>query len=826
MAVSRLPGTGASSHILQPKPMVGPPMPINPLVLRLAIFGLVPTLVCAGLAAYWITSGLPARDVRLTRGVTAPVVISRDSHGVPHIVAKDLNDAAFAAGYAQAQDRMWQLELQRRTTAGRMAEVLGREALESDIWYRTLDLRGSATQAWQSLSPAAQQSLTAFSAGVNARLRDGSPLPLEFQVFGITPEPWSPLDSLAWMKAFALDLGGNMDRELEFAIALKWLGAKRSAALFPGYHEVNLGAARSEVAADPITAARLSSFRSALVQNSRRSMKGAGSNAWAVSGRWTGTGAAMLANDPHLGLSIPSVWYAQSVRSPTWVAAGMAIVGTPMIIFGRNDTIAWAGTNMMADAQDLVEERISDDGKHNLTHTGWQVLTERIEAISVRPDWPAGLNPPLQPVRLRVRSTANGPLITDVVPGAHRPLALRWTGLDRDDTSYEAFFRINLAQDWVQFRASLQSLVAPALNFLFADQTGRIGFQAAGRIPVRSLGNGNSPVPGWSADWRWTGEVPRDTMPANWDPAEDVLVSANQAPANAADLHLSSDWASPARAQRISTILTAIHRLGRPATIADMSRIQSDMLDLDAVHLMQRLRPWLPASGADPRLIAVMDDWQGAMAGNGSGPAIFRMWTHFLRVEFAELEAIRPLPGASERSQYDQVLKTVDLRALDRMLEGNSSWCVATGPTACAAIARRALRRAQQSLIKLTGESTPGRWRLNQIQAADYAHISFGTAKPLDWFFSRRIGSGGSENSISVASSYFIEKKGFRQNFGAGFRQIMTLSPAQTEHWYMLSTGQSGIVASAHYADMIEPFHAFKLYRLGLPPPLTRQATQ
>jgi len=532
----------------------------------------------------------------------------------------------------------------------------------------------------------------------------------------------------------------------------------------------------------------------------------------------------MLANDPHLGLSIPSVWYAQSVQSPDWDAAGMAIVGTPMIIFGHNQAIAWAGTNMMADVQDLFEERISEDGRYFLSDGGWQPLRERVETIAIRPDWPSSLHPQLKPVQLKVRSTAHGPLISDVVPESTRPLALRWTGLDHDDSSYEAFYRINQARDWSEFRTSLSSLVAPALNFLFADRHGRIGFQSAGRIPVRNLGDGNAPVPGWTAEWRWTGEAPREAMPANWDPGADVLVSANQAPTIATRFHISSDWASPARAQRITALLGAINDRGRPATIEDMAKIQSDVLDRDAVLLMLRLRPFLQGAAADPRLIQVMTHWRGEMAGDSSGAAIFRMWTHFIRAEFADLEPLRPLPGTDERQRFDRVLRAVDLRTLDRMLAVESGWCGAAGSSACSALAQRALVHAQNALVKLTGVSDPTGWHLNRIQEADYAHHPFSTTKPLDQIFGRRIGTGGSENSVSVASSYFLEDEGFRQNFG--FRQVFALSATQLDHRYMLSTGQSGIVVSGHYADMLEPFGAFQLYRLDHPSTLPRKAVQ
>jgi len=216
---------------------------VSPLLMRFLVLVIAPLSICAVWVVQQAWTGLPDNHVRLTRGVTSPVEIDRDKHGVPHIKASGRNDAAFAVGYAQAQDRLWQLEMQRRTTAGRLAEVLGRTALESDIWYRTLNLRGSATEAWQRLSPAAQESLTAYSAGINARLQDSSPLPLEFRALGVTPEPWTPLDSLAWMKSFALDLGGNMDRELDYVVALRWLGAVRTAALFPGYAGVRDGSA-------------------------------------------------------------------------------------------------------------------------------------------------------------------------------------------------------------------------------------------------------------------------------------------------------------------------------------------------------------------------------------------------------------------------------------------------------------------------------------------------------------------------------------------------------------------------------------------------------
>jgi penicillin amidase len=786
----------------------------SPFALRVLLILVLPGLVAGAWLYRSLAASLPPQTVRLTQGVSAPVLIERDDHGVPTVTARTDEDAAFAVGYAHAQDRLWQLEVQRRLSQGRTAEIFGPEGVESDIWYRTLGLRAAASAAWPHLSRPAQRSLEAYARGINARLADGTPLPPEFRFFGLVPEPWTPLDSLTWMKAFAFDLGGNFEREMHFSVARKWLSPAQVAPLFPGYDMASpLPGAEPQQTAG---IARVAARRRSIAGLNGTSAAVAGSNAWVVSGRLTANGAPILVNDPHLSLQIPSLWYAQRVASPGWTAAGMAVVGLPLVIFGRNQQIAWGGTNLTADTQDLYLERTDPVGRRYAAGDGWRDLGRRRERIAIRPKMPARLHRPYKPVSLTVRHTARGPIVSDHKGVLDQPVALRWTGLAPDDTSYEAFFRLNRAGDWQAFRRALRLLVAPTLNLLYADRGGRIGHQAAGRVPIRGSGAGTAPAPGWNPGWDWTGFVPFEQLPSRFDPPEGFLVNANnQVGGSRYPHHLSSDWASPARAQRIENLLRARLAGGRRLDLADMAKIQADTVDLDAASMMAALRPYLVRSGGDDRAVALLAGWQGNMAADSSAAALFQSWMRHLRDELFARQSGGPLPGSRDAAMLKEIGWASDLRAIRAAIRApDAAWCGGASNSACAPILLRALDKAQWELFKLRGTWSTSEWKWGDVHATDYAHLPFTTIKPLNGLFDRRIGNGGSENAINVASSRYRDSEGYLQNFGPGFRQIIALGPRRTDHLYMISTGQSGNVMSAHYDDMIGPFRRVQFYRL------------
>lgn len=785
------------------------------------------------------TANLQISRGQLSRGATAPATIRRDADGMVHIQAASDDDAFFAVGYAQAQDRLWQLELQRRLARGRVSEIFGKDSVDTDVWFRTLGLYESTATAWPALSPQAQRSLTAYTAGINAWIGEGHPLPSEFRVFGIAPERWTERDSLAWIKMFALDLGGNFQRELARYVAQRGLDETQLKPFFPDYPADAPTTVAALGARNAAPLASIGRLQSQLQRDYGLTVPNTGSNAWVVAGRLTADGAALLANDPHLGLQIPSLWYPLSIQAPGLKTSGMSLVGLPVVVFGRNERLAWGGTNMMADTQDLFFERVDRGSEHYETGAGWQAFAVREERIEVRADFPRQLREQYAPVALKVRSTRHGPIISDRYGVFDQPVALRWTGLDPGDTSYEAFFRLGYAKDWDGFRQALAFHVAPAMNMVYADREGNIGYLGAGRLPLRKQGEGTLPSPGWDEAYGWSGEVPPAQWPQSYNPPSGYIVTANNKVAgDGYPYFVSHDWASPARARRIEHLLRERIDTGKRLGVADMQRIQADTLDLEAAALIGELRKRLsklsdgrlsdsrlsdsnaPDKMGEHRAQAArhLKDWNGDMRADSQAAAIFHAWMrHFrervyadrLQANWGETEGEDVLDGLVEGVGLDQL--TALLRA------DGAGWCDRPATAAretCDQALAASQERALWELYKLKGDWSMDSWRWGEVQHTVYRHTPFSQWKPFDKLFERRVGNGGSPNSVNVAGAAYAGSDGYLQAFGAGFRQVIALRRDAVQHHYMNSTGQSGNVFSPHYDDSVEAFRNVEYRRL------------
>jgi penicillin amidase len=778
---------------------------------RFAVFILLPAVVAVVWSYRSLRASLPEGDGTLAvAGLSAPVELRRDAHGVPTIVARSDRDAFFAAGYVHAQDRLWQLELQRRLVDGRLSEVFGRTSINEDIWLRTLGLRAAARASWQTLTPEAQESLQAYAAGVNAWLATHRDLPPEFGILGIKPEPWSVYDSLGWNAMFALTLGGNFREEITRYLAGRTLSAGKVAALYGDAPRSAPVTVTSAELRQTQTLAALGDFQRHLESELKLGGKYVGSNAWAVSGKLTADGQAILANDPHLPLQLPSLWYAMRLKGDRLDAAGMSLVGLPVVIFGRNQHIAWGGTNMMADQQDLYFERINPrDASEYEVDGHWEKFATRSETISVKPDFPAFLRGPLSPVTIEVRSTRHGPVISDQFNVFEEPVSLRWSLLENRNSSYEALYRANFAADWAGFNAAFKDYVAPALNLLYADDRGNIGYLGVGKIPIRAKGEGTLPAPGWSGDYEWRGSIPFEQMPRSFNPEKGYIVNANnRVTDDAYPYFISRDWAPGDRAARIEGLLqravAAKHRL----SVDDMRAIQADVGNPPSAALVRAMTAFAPKNDQQRQAIDILKRWDGNMARDSVGATLYFAWNDHLRsyVFGDEIEApfnrkgvTRTLEVLAERMTDDElaaVLRNDPLHWCDRR------------DTPEREDAQRALELSLQSALKALrriGGSNMERWTWGTIHVTRYDHTPFSASNLLRRIFDRKIGNGGAPNSVNVASAVLNESEGYVQSFGAGFRQIISLGPA-SRHLYMNSTGQSGNVLSKHYDDMIAPF--------------------
>ena len=789
----------------------------RPLFARFFVFVFLPLAALAAWGWHGLHGSLPHGGKVVVDGLTAPVQIRRDAHGVPYIDARTDAGAFFAAGYVHAQDRLWQLELQRRMVDGRLSEVFGRASINNDIWLRTLGLREAARAQWTRLTPEAQQSLTAYAAGINAFLAEKHPLPAEFRLLGVEPEPWTVYDSLAWNQMFALTLGGNFREEISRFVAAQYLPQSKLAALYPGYPATAPLTVTADERRKAESLVAVADLQQQLESQLKLGGKYVGSNGWVVSGKLTQNGQSILANDPHLALQMPSLWYALRMKGDHLNVAGMTLVGLPVVIFGENGDVAWGGTNMMADQQDLYFERVNPQNPTEYEVDGkWEKFTTRSEEIKVRNEFPAALRGPLEPVTIEVRGTRHGPVISDQFRVFDEAVSLRWAAYDADGSSYEGFYRVNYARDWQSFNAAFANYVAPALNLLYSDRQGNIGYVGVGRIPVRAKGEGTLPVPGWNDEYAWTGTIPFAAMPRSFNPPKGFIVNANnRITGDDYPYFISHGWAPETRAARIQQLLE--QKLAKQKlTAADMGAIQGDVGNAPSKALVNVLSTVGTRDDEQRDAIRTLRAWNGSMDRNSVGAALYYSWDYQLRQAIFGDELAGPWNQRDKTRQIDSLDQQLTDEQLAALLRTDTQgWCddrrtelVET----CEMAMAKSLRKSLRDLERTHGSSMSG-WTWGALHQTRYEHTPFSQTNTLRRLFERRIANGGAPNSVNVASASYRDTEGYVQSFGAGFRQIVSLGKNE-EHLYMNSTGQSGNVMSAHYDDMIEPFRDVTFYSL------------
>lgn len=452
-------------------------------------------------------------------GLERPVRVMRDAHGVPSIIASSWHDLYMALGFVHAQDRLFQMDMQRRLGAGRLSEILGDAAAGTDRFMRTLGIYRHAAASVNVASAEFRAVLDAYSAGINAFLASGKTLPIEFTVLGYRPDNWTPADSLAIGKILELQHSGNYRQELLYARLAHVISASEISNLFPDYPK-DAPVTLKELAA-PTDGPVLDSLLAAL-PNDRSPQRA--SNNWVVDGAHSATGKPLLANDPHLDFASPLVWYLARLEAPDIDLAGATIPGAPVVVLGHNSRIAWGFTTTNADVEDVFVEQIDPtDPRRYATPHGTSTFDARDERITVKGR---------SPETITVRETRHGPVLSDVVtnmPPAppSSALALQASFLNDDDQSVEAVWRVGLARDWAGWLDALRLFTAPALNMVFADRDGNIGFMMPGRIPIRKAGDGRMPVSGASGDHDWAGFIPFERLPQSFNPPVGHIATAN-----------------------------------------------------------------------------------------------------------------------------------------------------------------------------------------------------------------------------------------------------------------------------------------------------------
>jgi penicillin amidase len=567
-----------------------------PRIIKRLIVALVLLAVLAlGAGWWWVRGSIPSLDAewRLS-GLRGPVEIVSDVHGVPHVYARDVDDAWFMAGALHARDRLWQMELYRRAAYGRLAEVLGEPALPVDKRMLTLRIRAAAAAEWAQLGAPARAALQRYSEGVNNAVETlgARRQPLEFRLLGITASPWMPEDSLAIGRLLAYRLAENHGAELVRHALARVAGADEAVRLTGRYPDtgptvlgdltparvpadslIPTAAIQLPAAAQPQQSARMPSPIPAALAWLDPTAPRANSNAWVVSGQRTATGRPILANDPHLLIELPSVWYEMHLVAAGLDVQGVAIPGTPFVAIGHNTRIAWGFTNTGADVQDLVVERIDTAGRRVQTAAGWKPVEVEDAPIPVRGR--------AEPAPFQIWRTPSGVVYADesldwesppawLSPDADRQgevpaLVLKWSGFDTGGFA-DAFEALDRAASWTEFQAALDRLSALSQNAVYADVDGNIGYLVTGQVPVRGRGDGTRPLAG--ADVSWTGSVSGAALPRSFNPEAGYFATSNNPVARGGGPFMTHDWAAPFRAARVTGVLAEAGKLDVGAATA------------------------------------------------------------------------------------------------------------------------------------------------------------------------------------------------------------------------------------------------------------------
>ena len=750
-------------------------------------------VLLVAIAAYvWLRQSLPQLEGSLAlSGLKAPVEIVRDRHGVPHIYAGSVGDAYYALGFVHAQDRLWQMEMNRRIGSGRLSEALGAATLDADKFLRTLGVRRVAEATLSRLSEEVRGQLEAYAAGVNAFLAQrAGPLPPEFLLTGVEPEPWQSADSVTWIKMMAWDLGANWRAELLRLRLARKLSAAQIGEFLPPYP----GDAPLVIADYAALYRQLDASKLAALALPGLTEDGA-SNNWVLAGSRTASGKPLLANDPHLGLAAPAIWYFAHLSAPGFEVMGATLPGVPYVVLGRNRHIAWGYTNTGPDVQDLYIERVDAAGQ-TLTPQGWQKPAARAEVIRVKgqPD-----------VMLTVRASRHGPLISDVFKPAadalpqNYALAFAWTALREDDLSLQAASRFASARNWKDFLAAARDWHSPQQNMVYADVEGNIGFIAPGRVPVRKPGNdlkGLAPAPGWEAKYDWDGFIAFEDLPQSYNPAAGAIVTANDKIVPDGYPHyITSEWSLPYRARRIRQLLDAA-----PAhTPQSFARIQADTLSLQVREILPLLLKAKSADADAQQVLQHLARWDANMSGGSAEALIVSAWLRELgRLIYAdELGAMFNGEWAHRADFIYHVLADTS---------GQGRWCddVNTpAPETCVDLLPKALELALADLKRRYGADR-GKWRWGEAHFALSEHRPFGRQPLLARLFDIRVPSPGDTYTIDVGRNTLSNDAApFASRHAASLRAIYDLADLD-KSVYMHSTGQSGNLLSPHYHDFAE----------------------
>jgi len=766
--------------------------------------------IAGGWFYYSATAALPQLNGNITAtGLSSPVTVIRDAHGMPHITAANLHDLFFAQGYVTAQDRLWQMDVSRRYGQGELAEIFGAKLLPLDIRQRTLQINAAVAGAEKALSPDQRGYLTAFADGVNALISSQrSRLPIEFRILGYTPRAWTIADSLTIGANISQSLTTQYNVEYNRDQLLRKTNPEIIADLYPNtswrdrpptspppdtqsINDQPLPGTTS-FPRDEVNTNTLVSWLTALAGQSSESISCdscfAGSNEWVVSGAHTVNGKPLLSNDMHLDHSIPNVWYEVHLKTGQFDVAGVSFPGLPFVVAGHNQRIAWGYTNLGADVQDLFEETFNSSGEYQ-TPSGWQKPQHLREVIKVKrqPDVP-----------LETLITRHGPVISNLFPGETRQLALQWTIYDPAAFTLR-FFEIDSAENWQQFRGALSNFGGASQNVVYADIEGNIGYQAVGSIPIRTSGDGLSIVPGNDDTHEWHGYIPFDNLPSIFNPASGIIATANGRVApDGYPYLLANQWGSPYRTERIYKVLEqSLRDSNKKFSAADMLALQMDTASaydrLVDNHLVYAIDHATNPSPRAHHAADLMRAWNGHVDVNSVGPAIGAL---------ARQKLSRIMLQAKFADDWNKYQWFESGVAFEKLLQTKPQRWVAPG---FASFDDMLVAAVEQALAQDNDKRdlNSSAWQWGNKFPLDIEHPVFGGIPIVGRLAGPGVKPQSGNGSVTV--------KAAGRNFGASERITMDLSNFDSSTLNIV-TGQSGQLFSPYYNDQWNAWYTGKTF--------------
>ncbi|HME54182.1 MAG TPA: penicillin acylase family protein [Candidatus Lokiarchaeia archaeon] len=741
---------------------------------------------------------LPKIDGTISvEGLSAPVEIIRDKWGIPHIYAAEDNDVLFAQGFVHAQDRLWQMELHRRMACGRLSELIGKEALDTDRATRTFGFYQLARKASASIDEDTKHLLESYTRGVNEFLRSCKNLPPEFGLLKHKPEPWALEDSIAFGQLMGWQFCGEWKMEITRSKVLNAIGKEKLDELEPEYPAANPAVVPKGI--DVNTLLESSKLKATKGPHVKR---GGASNLWAIAGTRTSSGKPIHCSDPHIAPMLPSIWYACHLSGNEINVTGVSPPGVPLVLIGHNSRVAWGITVSMADVEDVFIEKMNPDNPHQyLYQDKWldaEIIEEKIKISKQE-----------TPFVENVMKTIHGPVISDVVGISGQAMTVCSKSL-QPTTAMKALYTLARGKSWADFVDAMKYMNTIEMNMTYADVDGNIGSYVAGDIPIRKNGDGSMPVPGWTGEYDWIGDIPFDEKPHCFNPEKGFVVTANNCAVNDENYQyfISKLWDPGYRAKRITETIDGKEKF----TMEDCKHLH---VDVHSIHGEEFVK-WLEGLDSDDPdvmlALKLLREWDCNLTTESIGGAVYDLSRYFTMRVMIEAGLEKEMASELLGKGFNPVLVACtelfhsDPMFLFKLLGNPGSWWIkqAGGKDT---LLKNGMKKAI-AWLRANVSKDPARWHWGKVNKIVYPH-AFAMKKPLDKVFN--VGPfpmGGNKFTVLQASNVNDEPWG-QKLFIPSYRHVIDFSDLSKAE-FVYAPGQSGNLASRHYRDLFELWYTGK----------------